>query len=185
MTDLPAEPSKPGLLPEDDYARITRYAPLPAIDIVLHRSAQVLLGRRRNRPAAGWWFMPGGRVRKAERLADAFARICLDEMGLVASIRDARFLGIVEHFYPENAWDDRWGTHCMALVYALAAPDGASTPDLVQHQATGWWSVDDWSASPTVHAYTKETLALAYQAGLLLPRSGNFPDTPAGGSCDY
>jgi ADP-ribose pyrophosphatase YjhB (NUDIX family) len=43
---------------------------------------------RTNEPAKGKWFVPGGLVRKYERLADAFARIVKTEIGLEVSIGD-------------------------------------------------------------------------------------------------
>ena len=43
--------------------------------------------------------MPGGVIRKHERLADAFARIVKAEIGLEASIENAKFLGVYEHLY--------------------------------------------------------------------------------------
>jgi colanic acid biosynthesis protein WcaH len=158
-----------GWLADDDYATITRLSPLPAIDLVVHGGGAVLLGRRRNRPAAGWWFMPGGRVRKDERLAEAFARICANETGIAVPFAAARFLGVVEHFYAENAQDGRWGTHCIALVYAVAAPPARAVAAAAQHSACEWWPADRWSASPEVHPYVKETLRLAQQAGVLPP----------------
>jgi colanic acid biosynthesis protein WcaH len=167
MVRTPADSLAAGWLSEGDYAYVVRCAPLPAIDLVVHRRGEVLLGRRRNRPAAGWWFMPGGRVRKDERLAAAFERICESETTLAASFTAARFLGVVEHFYAENTRDDRSGTHCIALAYAVEAPSVSAAVMSAQHADSEWWTAERWSASPVVHPHVKETLQLAQQAGLL------------------
>jgi 8-oxo-dGTP pyrophosphatase MutT (NUDIX family) len=67
--------------------------------IIRNPDQYVLLGLRTNEPAKGKWFVPGGVVRKYERLADAFARIVKAEIGLEASIGDAKFVGVYEHLY--------------------------------------------------------------------------------------
>jgi colanic acid biosynthesis protein WcaH len=50
---------------------VIRLAPLIAIDLII-RSArdEVLLGLRKNEPAKGCYFVPGGMILKNERLAD-------------------------------------------------------------------------------------------------------------------
>jgi colanic acid biosynthesis protein WcaH len=66
------------------------------------------------------WFVPGGVVRKYERLADALARIVKAEIGLEASIDDAKFIGVYEHLYDCNAFgEEEFGTHYIVLAYRL------------------------------------------------------------------
>lgn len=43
---------------------------------------QVLLGQRLNRPAQGYWFVPGGRIHKDETMTQAFARLTKEELGV-------------------------------------------------------------------------------------------------------
>ena len=75
---------------------------------------------RTNEPAKGKWFVPGGAVRKYERLADAFARIVKAEIGLEASIGDAKFIGIYEHPYDTNVFgEEGFGTHYIVLAHTL------------------------------------------------------------------
>jgi colanic acid biosynthesis protein WcaH len=47
------------------------------------------MGWRGNDPARGTWFVPGGRIRKNEKIADAFERIIRTETGLVKSLARA------------------------------------------------------------------------------------------------
>ena len=62
--------------------RIIEFVPLVSIDLILKdRQGQVLLGKRANRPARGYWFVPGGRIRKNEKIADAISRISRSELG--------------------------------------------------------------------------------------------------------
>ena len=86
---------RPRFLNNDEFAQVVRNAPPVAIDLIIRDPEQhVLVGLRMNEPAKGKWFVPGGAVRKCERLADAFARIVKAEIGLEASIGDAKFIPV-------------------------------------------------------------------------------------------
>src|SRR5262249_60375000 len=120
----------PRLLNKDEFARVVRNAPLVAIDLIVRDpERRVLVGLRTNEPAKGKWFVPGGVVRKYERLADAFARIVKAEVGLKASINDARFVGVYEHLYDNNVFgEEKFGTHYVVLAHQL---DLAHQPPLI------------------------------------------------------
>jgi len=91
---------RPRFLNKDEFALVVRNTPLVSIDVIIRNPDQcVLVGLRTNEPAKGKWFVPGGVIRKHERLADAFARIVKAEIGLEASIENAKFLGVYEHLY--------------------------------------------------------------------------------------
>ncbi|TOG48146.1 hypothetical protein CGJ00_12225 [Vibrio parahaemolyticus] len=76
------------------FSLVVRSTPLVSIDLVIENAqGQTLLGLRNNRPAQGFWFVPGGRVLKGESLKDAFLRLCQDEVGLEVNIEDAIPLG--------------------------------------------------------------------------------------------
>ncbi len=47
------------------FKTIVANTPLISIDLIIQNSQKkILLGKRINRPAQGYWFVPGGRVRK-------------------------------------------------------------------------------------------------------------------------
>lgn len=58
-----------------------RLTPLVAIDLIVRSEEKVLLGRRTNEPAKGFFFVPGGRIFKGETARTAFQRITLAELG--------------------------------------------------------------------------------------------------------
>ncbi|MDF5000441.1 NUDIX domain-containing protein, partial [Vibrio parahaemolyticus] len=69
-------------LSKQRFSQVIESTPLVSIDLVIEdESGQVLLGERLNRPAQGFWFVPGGRILKDEKLEDAFARLTLEELG--------------------------------------------------------------------------------------------------------
>ena len=66
----------PEKLSHDEFAVVVEKAPLVSIDLIIenHRG-QILLGMRTNEPAKDYWFVPGGRILKDERIAEAFERL--------------------------------------------------------------------------------------------------------------
>src|SRR5437764_13949668 len=110
---------RPRFLIQDEFAQVVRKTPLVAIDVIIRNPDQcVLVGLRTNEPAKGKWFVPGGVIRKYERLADAFARIVKAEIGLEATIDDAKFLGVYEHRYDSNVFgEEEFGTHYVVLAH--------------------------------------------------------------------
>ena len=143
-------------LPFHEFLEVVVRAPLVSIDLIVRDTeGRVLLGLRRNAPARGYWFIPGGCIRKNETLDVAFGRISLDELGVTVQRGDARLLGVFDHLYDENAGDlPGFGTHYVVLAHVL--PEGiAVTPPPEQHSEYQWLSVEALLANPQVHEYSK------------------------------
>jgi colanic acid biosynthesis protein WcaH len=145
------------ILPHAEFAAVVRHAPLVSIDLVVrNRRGEVLVGLRRNRPALGSWFVPGGRIVKAERIADAFKRIVRAELGIVHRIEDAAFLGVFEHIYADNfSGDPAFGTHYVVLGYALLTDPASLALPSDQHDDYRWLPEPILVGDPNVHEYTK------------------------------
>jgi hypothetical protein len=80
-----------GLLDEQTFEQVVRSTPLCSIDLVLRDpDARTLVGLRTNEPAKGFYFVPGGIIRKDERMADAFGRILMQETSIEAELSEAR-----------------------------------------------------------------------------------------------
>ena len=143
-------------LPPAIFGVVVRHTPLVSIDLLV-RDAQgrLLVGQRRHPPARGTWFVPGGRIDKDERLAAAFTRLTTIELGAAFSLEEGRFVGIFEHFYPDNALEEPgYGTHYVVLAYQLG--DGKiQAPPEKQHAAYRWLSDAEILADPDVHENTK------------------------------
>ena len=107
-------------LPDETFKSIIQHTPLISIDLIVrNEKGGVLLGKRVNAPAKGYWFVPGGRVRKNETLDDAFVRLVYEELGIESGITrvDAKFLGIFEHFYDDCVFGEDVSTHYIVLGY--------------------------------------------------------------------
>ena len=82
-------------LDDDTFKTIVDTTPLVSIDLLVRNvDGQILVGKRVNRPAQGFWFVPGGRILKNERLSDAFARLTEAELGIRLDIVSACYLGL-------------------------------------------------------------------------------------------
>jgi colanic acid biosynthesis protein WcaH len=147
----------PTPLSHADLNEVVRLTPLVSIDLVIRDPGdRVLLGLRTNEPAKGVYFVPGGRIWKDERFADAFARILKTETGYVSTIAQARLIGVYEHFYKTNRFNDpSYGTHYVALGYELRI--GTSLPLITdaQHSEYLWWTEAALLESDKVHENTK------------------------------
>lgn len=156
------------MLSREDFLEVVRNAPLVSIDLVARgHEGRVLLGLRNNRPAQGWWFVPGGVVRKGERLEQAFRRISQAELGRGQELAGARFLGPFEHLYEDNfAGDPGFGTHYVVLAYELGlSPEVGAFPDQ-QHREYRWVTVDELRIDPAIHPNSRAYAASLAQAAV-------------------
>ena len=69
-------------IPQDLYNDILLTMPISCVDVVIVHNGQFLLVRRKDEPAKGKWWLPGGRVHKGELLKDCAKRKALDEVGI-------------------------------------------------------------------------------------------------------
>jgi colanic acid biosynthesis protein WcaH len=137
------------------WLQVVTDTPLVAIDLILQRpDGRVLMGKRTNRPAQGFWFVPGGRVLKGERLADALVRIARRELGQAAPFVGWQFVAPFEHFYDDNFLNAPGiGTHYVVLAHRLVLTDDSFVPQPDdQHEELRWFSVADVLGDETVHA---------------------------------
>lgn len=149
---------KPGeWLSAQDYQTIVRLAPLVTIDLIVRNSLEkIWLGRRRNHPAKGTWFVPGGRITKGETRAAAFARITRAELGMSKNFDEATFLGVYDQFYQDNFFErEDFGTNCISLAYEFSWGETADPHSADQHADCGWYSVDQILKLDRVHPDTK------------------------------
>ena len=87
------------LLPVHEFAQVIDRTPLVSLDLLVENGhGEFLLGLRTNRPAQGFWFVPDGKVRKGETLAQAFERLTLAELGHAFSLQDAEHQDLYELF---------------------------------------------------------------------------------------
>lgn len=152
-------------LNDETFRTVVAATPLVSIDLVVENAAgEILLGERRNRPAQGFWFVPGGRVLKNEPLDAAFHRLTEAELGQVFERGEAVWLGVFEHFYCDSVFGeadaaDSHGapdTHYVVLAYRLRVAESVVlNPPAAQHGRYRWWRPEDMRESMAVHGNTR------------------------------
>lgn len=152
-------------LSSEEFLQVIRLAPLCSIDlVVLNEQKEILVGKRINAPAKGWWFVPGGRVFKNELLNDAFARISLAEIGRKIEINRCELLGVFEHFYNDCALNDIVSTHYINTPYLVKVEKGTIEAPNLQHESYRWIALDDVKDDQNIHEYSKVFLPALFTA---------------------
>lgn len=139
-------------LSQEDFATVVRSTPLISIDLIVENAqGEFLLGKRTNRPAQGFWFVPGGRVQKDEPLAEAFERLTQAELGVRLPLTAGEFYGVWQHFYDDNFSGSDFSTHYIVLGFRLKVNQAdLALPD-AQHEAYRWLTPEALLASENVH----------------------------------
>lgn len=141
----------------ESFLEVIESTPLVSIDIILKNlSGEYLLGKRTNRPAQGFWFVPGGRIRKNETLQAAMSRISLTELGIEILIEHCNLIGAFDHIYTDN-FQGKSGinTHYVALGYNVDLPANQPLHFDSQHSEVRWWPRSQLLESNLVHENTK------------------------------
>lgn len=154
------------MLSFDDFKAVVSNAPLFAIDLVVVNSKQQLLvGLRKNAPAQGFWFVPGGRVYKNEPQQQAFIRITAQELGSAFNIENAVLLGVYDHFYDESIFGSDISTHYVNTPYLLHVDEKALILPTEQHSSYKWVALSALESDQSVHHFSKVFLAALKQSG--------------------
>lgn len=143
-------------LDSDTFKTIVTHTPLIAIDLVVEdEHGCILLGQRNNRPAQGFWFVPGGRIRKNERLDDAFRRLVTEELGYQAERSDAKLLDLYEHLYSDSVFGEKPDTHYVVVAHHLRVKRDALNLPQEQHSDFRWWPKTEMASCAEVHANSR------------------------------
>lgn len=159
----------PAYLSRPQFLSVVRHALLVSVDlVVVNNSQQALLGYRKNRPAQHTWFVPGGRMRKNERIPEALQRVARDELGLEVRVTldpggavseaniPTRFLGVYEHLYDDNFADRPGiGTHIIVLAYRVSLDELSLDLPTEQHSRYRWLNIEELLTCAEVHENTK------------------------------
>ncbi len=148
---------KKGMLSHDLFKQVLANAPLVSIDFIVRRKERVLLGRRVNPPAKGYWFVPGGRIFKNELIEEAIQRLSIAELGITLDADHFDFQGVYQHLYLDSIFGNDISTHYVVLAYKLSLDRLDSLEELptLQHSRYGFFTVDELLTDETVHTYTK------------------------------
>ncbi|MDD8059326.1 GDP-mannose mannosyl hydrolase [Shewanella metallivivens] len=142
-------------LDKNTFTTVIDSTPLVSIDLLVENSqGQFLLGLRNNKPAQGFWFVPGGRVLKNETLDDAFTRLGQQELGVTINRSQAACLGPFEHFYTDSVFGDEVSTHYVVLGYKIRLDIDLAALPAQQHQQYRWFTREEMISRDDVHKHS-------------------------------
>jgi len=134
------------------FKTVISHAPLISIDLIIKKNNKILLGRRLNKPAQGYFFTIGGRVYKNESINDTLMRITKNELNIELKLLP-KFLGVFEHFYDVGFYLDI-STHYVNLAYEIEVEEVPNLPT-EQHDQYQWLTTSELLKSKKVHKYVK------------------------------
>jgi colanic acid biosynthesis protein WcaH len=141
------------MLDDTTFKTVVDSVPLISIDILLRKDDKVLLGKRINKPAQGYFFSTGGRINKGEAINKAMTRIAKDELNIELK-STPEFIGVFEHFYHDSIYENV-STHYVNLAYEYEVEEALSLPT-EQHNEYQWFTIDELLKSKQVHKYVKD-----------------------------
>lgn len=132
---MPPSPAQPDTPPPA--------GPVLGVSVAVWRDGKVLLVQRGHAPWRGAWSLPGGRVERGEKLAEAAARELAEETGL--TLGTPRLVEALDAI--DRAEDGTVRGHYVIVVFAATAegsPEAASDA-----AAVGWYTLDQVDALTT------------------------------------
>ena len=148
------------MLDKQTFSFLIKHSPLISIDlIIINGNEEILLGKRKNNPAKGYWFVPGGRIFKDEKLSNAFERISENELGIKVNMECSNFVGVFEHFYENNFFNENFSTHYIAIAFKIRTDHLDNVPK-EQHEELKWFKIPELLRDSNVHENTKNYFLL-------------------------
>tara|TARA_B100001093_G_C26072068_1_gene694958 strand:+ start:48 stop:524 length:477 start_codon:yes stop_codon:yes gene_type:complete len=145
-------------LDKKTYLDVIKATTLTAVDLIIVYNNSILMGYRKNNPAKDYWFVPGSRTRKNEKIMDGLQRMVKSELNLEINLDKVKLLGVYDHIYDNNYNDDTFGTHYVvsAFIYILNEKPKIKIDD--QHEEIKWFPINQIKGNKYIHQYTKNYL---------------------------
>lgn len=88
------------MIPSTFYEKIVDLMPIASVEAMITRNQSLLFLKRKNNPAKGEWWFPGGRIRKRETFKETLLREVGEETGLNVEI--VKLVGAYNRIFPER-----------------------------------------------------------------------------------
>lgn len=153
--------NKNGRLSKSDFLLASGLTQIVCVDLIVeNEKGEFLLGLRKNPPAKGSLFVPGGKVYKCESLKNGADRVMTEELGCSF---DYKLVGVYEHVYMKDncAGDKTVDSHYVVFAVHIKLPHSKVNYDIVrkQHASHKWMKPSDIVSDDTVHDYSKSYFA--------------------------
>lgn len=141
------------MLAESTFKTIVSSTPLISVDLIVKKEGKILLGKRVNRPAQGFFFTIGGRIYKDEKIQDGLSRVAKDELNLTLE-EQPTCIGVYQHFYDDSIFEGV-RTHYVNLGFEIEVQHLGNLPK-EQHTEYKWFTLEELLADEEVHPYVKD-----------------------------
>ena len=134
--------------------------PIPAKDLLIYNEDNgLLMGKRRNKPAQNFYFVPGGRVFKNESKQEAICRISREEIDFRIELKDFLSLGTYDHFYEDSIWEDSsLSTHYVVEAIFIKTQSSETFDNFGSQHSELKWINESNVDKENVHKYSKKYL---------------------------
>jgi colanic acid biosynthesis protein WcaH len=139
-------------IPDDLYQQILESVPIACVDVAIVSGGKVLLVRRRDNPAKGQWWIPGGRVYKGEKLVEAARRKAQEEVGIACHV--GPIIHTDETIFPDGPYGV--AIHSINTCFFLYPESNAASIQLDTHHEDAKWVE---TIDPGLHPYVRLCLA--------------------------
>ncbi len=157
----PEEITTVGEVSSSLYGEIVQSMTISCVDVFIfnfERNAYFMV-KRKDPPAQGEWWLPGGRVFKGESFYESAKRKAKNEGGL--EILPLAQLGTYTTYFTESAWGQNVPTDTKNTVILALCNDQESILD-THHQDSCWVPIDEAPLDPYVlSAYTEAKTKLS------------------------
>jgi len=144
-------------IPSSDYIRIQAVLPILCVDAVITHEHRCLLLCRRNHPARGQLWFPGGRLHKNERIAAAALRKAFEEVRLHCEFQS--ILSVEETLFP-RVEDMVADAHTVNVCCHLTVTEMTEIALDSQHEVYQWIDEDE-AQELSLHEGVRRPLLLA------------------------
>jgi len=143
-------------IPDDLYWKICQVMPIPCVDLLVSDArGRVLLVKRKNEPAAGQWWFPGGRVHYLETRENAALRKLKEECGIEAvAIKEVGTFDVILDGSAMRLW-----SHGITTLFHVCVVDSHPLTLDRQSVAADWRLPEDWKRE-SLHFFVREGLNL-------------------------
>jgi len=133
------------------YNDILNNIPIACVDIAVIVDGSILLVRRKDAPAKGEWWLPGGRIFKGETMKDAAKRKALEEVGLICHV--GPIVHTAETIFPDGPYGI--SVHSINSCFFLYPHDNSHNICLDSHHEEYKWITN---IPDNIHPYVRNCL---------------------------
>jgi colanic acid biosynthesis protein WcaH len=88
------------MIPSPIHRQITSLMPIPSVEAMILKDNSLLFLKRKNNPARGQWWFPGGRIWKGETFKETLYREVKEETGIAVEV--IKFVGVYSRIFPDR-----------------------------------------------------------------------------------